>query len=448
MTMRATLIAALVVSPLLAHAETKTAKPFPTTGVWKNTVKNKGAVAAFTPVSHVLYLNDCFPNGCTVNPGNDDSRANTSSIPSSQRRLNPFPYGYWDELVACVQDTFAPFDIQITTQDPGNANHFEVMIGGTAVALDPSLQGAGGVAPFIDCSTTQDNVISFVFAEEVNNLEFLCGAVAQEAAHVWGLDHELNAADPMTYLELGTSKRFQNTASQCGEELSAPRACFCGGQTQNSFAFMASTFDNSNLPPASAILSSPVEGQYVRPGFPVRGVLDSPLQFRSGQLAIDGKVVASIDDDPVAITAPAAIEAGERTITLALTDTGSRTATDSVKVNVLGSCAAGCQAGFSCLGGICMPGSNIAGGLGAACTDNAECIGGTCASDGTVSQCTSVCDPGGVCPAGFDCLGEGASAICWPESAEGGCSAGGNSTGFLAIGLGLGAMLLRRRRRN
>jgi len=451
---------AFMALPALAHAETKPGKQFPRTMVWKNTVLNKGGAGGinFTPVSHVLYLNDCKSNGCIVNPGPDDSRTNTSSIPDNQRQLSAFPYNYWDQLVACVQDTFAPFQITVTTQNPGSSPHFEVMIGGTVEQLtnDPLLAGAGGVAPFIDCATTQDNVISFVFAQAVDDLNFLCGAVAQEAAHVWGLDHELNADDPMTYLELGTSKRFQNQASQCGEYLagqgppgaqSGPRACFCGGSTQNSHEFMSTTFDNSNIGPASAMIVTPADGQFVRPGFPIRAELDSQLQFKSGQLAVDGQVVGQINSAPVAVSAPASIAGGDRVITVSLTDTGLRTATDSVTVKVLPTCAAGCQAGFSCLDGFCTPGANVAGGLGSTCVESTDCITGTCATDGTAHLCTGSCDAANVCPDGFECLGAGASAICWPAASSGGCSTG-NPAGFLVVGLGLGVAILRRRRRN
>lgn len=458
MTMRVALLAALVIAPALApalaQAETKTTKQFPRTGVWKNTVKNKGAVAAFTPVSHVLYLNDCKPNGCTVNPGaqtgTDDSRTNTSSIAENTRVLNAYPYGNWDQLVDCVSDTFAPFQIQITTQDPGNTPHFEVMVGGTAVALHPELQGAGGVAPFIDCSTTQDNVISFVFAEEVNDLEFLCGAVAQEASHVWGLDHELDADDPMTYLDLGTRKSFQNTNAQCGEDFSpnGPRQCFCGGTTQNSVRFLSETFDNSNLGPISASISEPRDGQFVRPGFPIRASLDSQLQFKSGQLTVDGTPVQELNNGEVAVSAPASIAGGDRVIGVSLTDTGSRTVMDTVTVKVLGACSAGCAAGTVCLDGLCMPGANVDGGLGASCTENLECITGTCASDGTTKLCTGSCDANNACPSGFECLGEGEGAVCWPGTSGGGCSTGGNPAGFLVVGLGFAVVLLRRRRRN
>lgn len=454
--MRVALLAACLAIPAFAHAGKP--KTFPRTTVWKNTVKNKGGSgAAFTPVSHVLYLNDCKPNGCTVKPGTDNSRTNTSSIADGQRTLSAFPYNYFDQLVACVRDTYAPFDIEVTTVDPGNAPHFEVMIGGTPQQLssDPFLDGAGGVAPFIDCETTQDNVISFVFAEVVNDLEFLCGAIAQESSHVWGLDHELNAADPMTYLDLGTSKRFQNTASQCGEYLDGttgdpnvdgPRECFCGGSTQNSFQFLSTTFDNSNIGPASASIQSPTNGQFVRPGFPIRAELDSQLQFDTGQLAVDGVVVSAINSAPVAISAPASIAAGDRQLTVALTDTGQRTATASVTVHVLGNCAAGCQAGFACVDDLCVPGGNVAGGLGTSCTTNEQCISGTCAIAGAESHCTGSCNSDGSCPDGFECLD--GSNICWPESAGGGCASSGNPAGLLLIGLGFGLVLLRRGRRS
>jgi len=156
--------------------------------------------------------------------------------------------------VKCAKTTFAPFDIQIVTQDPGNVPHFEVMVGGKALQLNSQLQGAGGVAPFIDCSTSSDSIISFVFSGEVNNENFLCGAIAQEASHVWGLDHELDAADPMTYLDLGSSKRFQNNDANCGED--TPRTCNCGGPTQNSVKFLNNAFGPSVLTADSASRST------------------------------------------------------------------------------------------------------------------------------------------------------------------------------------------------
>ena len=55
-------------------------------------------------------------------------------------------------------------------------------------------------------------------------------------------DHELDADDPMTYLDLGSSKRFQNNTVNCGEVEGQPFTCRCGNTTQNSFAYMRQQF--------------------------------------------------------------------------------------------------------------------------------------------------------------------------------------------------------------
>ncbi|HEU0036017.1 MAG TPA: MYXO-CTERM sorting domain-containing protein [Kofleriaceae bacterium] len=452
--MRAALVTALLVGlPVVAAADAPRA--YPKLGVWKNTVKKlPDGVKPLTSVSHVLYLNDCRPNGCTVSPGGDDSRSDRSSIPVNTVVLSPFSYGddYWNRLVQCVKETYAPFDVQIVTQDPGTAEHFEVMIGGRATQLHPDLQGAGGVAPFIDCSTSSNNVISFVFSDEVNDLEFLCGAVAQEATHVWGLDHVLDADDPMTYLELGSLKRFQNRDRDCGEDLSNPRQCFCGGSQQNSVRFFNNAFGPAMLTPASLSIVSPVEGQWVKPGFPVHAELDSQLSVATAALAIDGSQTSSIDTDPLAFNAPTTLPGGDHTVTVTATDQGNRTVTDSVTVHVTAACSASapCAADFHCLGGYCLPGANEAGGLGATCSTNDQCITGQCASDGTESLCAGACDAGNVCPAGFVCLQSGgANGTCWPgEPDDGGCQTGNGGSGFAFAGLALlGFAFVTRRRR-
>src|SRR5882672_1444588 len=205
----------------------------------------------FAQVSHVIYLNPCLPNGCTVLPGFDDSRTDHSSIPQSQAPLAAYPWGSgrWNTLVQCVKHMYAPYDGQVTDVDPGTAPHFELMVGGRST--DVGIQGAGGVAPFIPCQgELQDNVISFVFAQETQNLDFLCWASAQETSHVFCLDHEMNAKDPMTYLSPPIKKvGFMNEASNCGEY--QPRDCWCGGTQQNSAQFLSDLLGPAHLDPAT-----------------------------------------------------------------------------------------------------------------------------------------------------------------------------------------------------
>ncbi|MBA3540377.1 MAG: hypothetical protein H0T79_12245, partial [Deltaproteobacteria bacterium] len=112
-------------APPPAHAEAT----LPTV-IWNKTLRaKKPAPAGFTSISHVIYLNNCLPNGCALAPGSDDSRAvpDRSSIASGNVMLDAWPHGdaAWQELVQCVRETYAPFDIQIVTEDPGSAPHSE-----------------------------------------------------------------------------------------------------------------------------------------------------------------------------------------------------------------------------------------------------------------------------------------------------------------------------------
>ena len=451
--MRVAILAAVLgFGSSVANAETFK-KPI----VWKNRVIDPapldGSAIALTSVSRKLYINDCMPNGCTVSPGTDNSLTNRSSIPESTVLLNKYPHGsaHWQQLVQCVKDTFAPFTIEVVTTDPGTEPHFEVMVGGSDTQLHPELQ-AGGVAPYVSCNAQRSNGLSFVFPETTGNINYLCGAVVQEAMHVWGLDHELNAKDPMTYLELGSLKRFQNSDTNCGESLSQPRRCRCAGASgvpgdpnkQNSFRYMINTFGlNPNLAAPTIEITTPRDGAWVKPGFPIGATMTSPLDALGAQIKIDGAVTSTLPMAPFVMNAPTTLSGGAHTIAVTGTDAGERTATATVNVNVMSSCASGesCASGTHCLGGFCLPGSDVDGGLGATCETADDCITGSCASTSSDSKCTAACDGGTTCPSGYDCID---GSFCWP-SEGGGCSTSGSPAWLLGV-LGLLMLAIRRRR--
>jgi MYXO-CTERM domain-containing protein len=182
------------------------------------------------PAGAILYLDRCA-GGCSVEPGVDDARADTSSLIAGPATLAEFRHGdaAWSEVVECVRATYAPFAIEVTDVDPGDAPHFEAKVAGEPA--DIGATGIGGLAPF-DCGVI-DNALTFSFANIYGDVDDLCATVAQESAHAFGLEHEILCDDPMTYMDACGPKRFQDVEAPCGGY--GERACECGGATQSSY---------------------------------------------------------------------------------------------------------------------------------------------------------------------------------------------------------------------
>ncbi len=421
--------------------------------VWRDRVipckPRPPGVTWLTTSSRILYVNDCKPNGCAVSASSQDSAlTNRSSIAGANTTMSPYMHSddHFAQVMQCVRETMAPFDIQVTTDDPGpNVPHFEVMAAGTSFELNPEIQGAGGIAPFINCGAEEDSVLSFVFANMTSDLEYLCTAIVHEAGHTYGLSHTLHEPDPMSYKALGAyQKHWQNADQTCGIEDSDPQRCRCFSGQQNTFHALRDAFGlNPALGPAAMVITSPTSGAFVPPGFAIQAHFDTGLLTLEAAMTLDGGAPEPATLGVLAWNAPATIAPGRHTITVAATDYGERAASQTIEVTVLASCADGsaCADGTSCFGGKCVPGADVAGGLGASCTTNEECSTGTCATGGDTSLCTGTCEASGVCPAGFACTDN----YCWPPE-SGGCQAGGGGPGTALLGLA-GLLALRRRRR-
>ena len=285
-----------------------------------------------------------------------------------------------------------------------------------------------------------------MFANQTSSRSYLCNAIAHEAGHVYGLSHSLDARDPMTYMQLTQPKQWTNSEQTCGTE--TPQNCRCFPDTQNSFRYLMNTFGLApGLAAAEVAIVTPQDGRWVKPGFGVSATFTTPLQTLEASMAIDNGTQQEAQNGVLAWNAPAAIGPGEHRVTVTATDYADRTSTQTITVKVTKTCSngEGCDDGFGCLGGYCLPGASFEGGLGATCTSNADCVTGKCDSDGTTAYCTGTCDTGNACPSGYDCLPD--ANVCWP-SESGGCrAAGGGSPGGLALLLGGVIAALRRRRR-
>jgi hypothetical protein len=159
--------------------------------------------------SPTIYLNH---NGATLRPGYNDSRQNLSSIVSAQVAMPAWATSAqnWTDTVNCFKDVWSRFGVTVTDVDPGNVPHIEALFSGT-----PGLVGlpanVGGVSPFtLDCSIIENSIVFTFSAILPNDARLNCEIMAQEVAHSYGLDHELLASDPMTYLAYNGNRAFRS----------------------------------------------------------------------------------------------------------------------------------------------------------------------------------------------------------------------------------------------
>lgn len=429
--------------------------------------------------SHILYLNSCKPNGCTVRQGNTDARTDTSDIGGGHVSAysNSVP---WANVLSCVKDVMAPFNITVTDQDPGNVPHFEVMIAG-----DPSdlglPQGVGGIADYPctnvgQCQPYLPNALVFDFASSSfyqGDLDLICGTAAQEIAHAWTLDHATANSDPMTYNPYTTPLHFRD-AAPCGSDCQNGQSPFglpCSGSThvctetgtasQDEVKMITAIFGPAGAAAPTVKITTPANGSTQQPGFDIQVSCTSGDGIQLVQLSIDNVAQASLTAGPYNFTAPTDLADGTHTLTVDCATNKQADATATATVTVGSKCSndSDCQMGYICYAQACVAGMGVTGGLGDPCTKNEDCKSNSCASDGTTSACVVPCNTAmDQCPAGFGCVGTGAAGstggVCFPgaEKSGGGdsggcCDAGGSNPAGPVLLSGLVGLLIVSRRR-
>lgn len=437
-----------------------------TSWVWVDPIKDLAADAvASEHISKIIFVNRCV-GGCTIQPGVNDARNNTSSIPDGSSVLSEYQWGdeKWEATMDCIRDVYSPYDVEVTDVDPGTeVFHHEAILAGSPGEL--GLEGnIGGIAP-AGCAPL-NNVISFSFG----NASFSgdgdplqnCWTVAQESAHAFGLpNHVFNCLDPMTYLPGCGKKFFRNKSFGCGEF--EPATCNCSGATQNSHVELRTVFgDGTQPPPPTVSILLPAADAQVTDNFIVfwdaqdERLVDHTDLFINGSKynTIPGHDYASRADnyDTMAPTLPDGYIDIE---VKAYNGLGSE-AVASVRVLKGSPCSdkSSCFEFQECNAGRCeypAPTSQ----LGDSCDIDFQCAEGVCGEVGGSKTCTNTCNAsvGNSCGDGFECReSNGGGFVCWPKGESGGCCsvAGTKRDPLPWFGMGiffLGVMLMRRRRR-
>jgi hypothetical protein len=395
--------------------------------VWVGKAPDRGAYRAATPM--VIFMNR---SGGTYTRGWDDSRSNVSSIVNSTTKFPAFSYGdtKWNAVMACVREIYAPFNVEVTDADPGSAPHVECVTSGSPTLLgqDPRV---GGVAPF-NCEII-DNAVVYAFAEVSDgDVQQICETAAQETAHAFGLDHEVNCRDPMTYLGWCSDgstpdKAFQDTYSKCGEYQA--RDCTCGGTTQNSYQKLMEVLGPVNGERPTVSITAPRNQSAVDPGFVIKANAADDIGVNRVEFYVNGNYIGQDTSAPFEVTTSTSLADGELKLEARAIDTDklSARASATVLLEHPGCNQNGCPEGQHCVDNVCMddapvtpdamPGAKKS--LGEECANNEDCQSDICGKRGTEGRCTEPCDPANsMCPDNYECAAAASAAtgFCWPAN--------------------------------
>jgi uncharacterized protein (TIGR03382 family) len=301
-----------------------------------------------------IYLNK---NGTTLSPGGtNNSSTNVSTIVPNTRNFPAWNVSAanWAIVVTATQEMFAPFGVTVSdVAPPPGTRHIEALFGGTASdalpanQVPPPDQGVIlGVSPFTtDCSIIEDSIV-FTFAASAVQVgqtpREIAEIAAQEIAHSFGLDHVLNASDPMTYLPYNGNRSFKAGAVSCGED--QPRQCGLVLQgfpacrpNQDSVALLTERLGPGGLPtdttPPTVSIDAPRDNDIVPPGFEVYAAANDNIAVTSVELYIDDILVDSATSTPYTFSTPTSIALGEHEVTIIATD-GQQQAVQTINVIV------------------------------------------------------------------------------------------------------------------
>lgn len=301
--------------------------------------------------SRVLYLNHI---GATLTPGANNSQTNTSSIVTRTSQVPGWAASSadWAATMACMKEVWSRFDVTITDVDPGKVPHIEAIF-----ARAPSDVGIndyiGGISPFTsDCSVIESSIV-FAFTDNLaKRPRTICEVMSQEIAHSFGLDHELLASDPMTYLSYSGPREFQDQDASCGEDKARP--CGISGSTcratQNSVALLRARLgaaNRDNTPPSVGI-TAPADAATVAAGFAITATASDNVAIKSVQFYVDGEMAATRTAAPYTLDTDPMLAAGSHTISVEATDADGNTATEERQVKIAGDESLSDQLGVGC----------------------------------------------------------------------------------------------------
>jgi len=188
--------------------------------------------------SQTVFVNR---NGGEYTGGMNNPGQNRTSILTGTHTVTAPSIGDddWSEVMGCVREILSPYNIAVVDEDPMPAVHQEIVL--TSLASDIGLPDQDGVAAF-SCGVLQG--IGWVFVDNRGSRasnRTICELVVWDVAKMTGIDTTPDCTDVNSWVDQACGdKTFIDDDLPCGEM--DPRACQCGGNTQNSHAKMLEAY--------------------------------------------------------------------------------------------------------------------------------------------------------------------------------------------------------------
>jgi len=174
----------------------------------------------------VIYINT---DGGNYIPGPTDSTTNASIVLSDAATLDAYA-GDVPALINCVETAMADFNVTITTTDPGDIDHYEIVVSGSGSEAFGLSAGLSALAPFT-CEE-QPRWLSPVFAKTPISNTQACVTTLWSIGSAAQLSHDLECSGPMTFAQYcgGSQPMFRDESTACGDV--EARNCPCTGQPE------------------------------------------------------------------------------------------------------------------------------------------------------------------------------------------------------------------------
>lgn len=345
----------------------------------------------------------------------------------------------WGTIRTCLDDYFKPFNVRIVESRPRTGNYVQSIVGGTGAEIGFSPQsGILGITSTDNFCFVAETGVTLSFSKNHVGIpratEELCGTIAHETGHALSLEHEILTPDLMSYVPLQTSgtKAFVNQESTCGTDAQSTNPCSCqttsAGKTNSALRLN----NNVGVRPSDGTaptltVKTPGSDGKVAPAFNVVADATDASGMADVLVFLDNVEVGNDEQGSGSTwTIPVSTTEGQHTLLVRARDLAGNVTDKTINITAMKAA------------------------LGEDCTSNASCSSNMCASAGGTSFCTQTCDPANAtsCPSGFSC--DATAKVCSPADNGGGCCSTGDSRGgatAMLFGLGVGAVMLRRRRR-